>query len=316
MQRGGAEVHFLLGRFYESVRREGLKIKSCNGDFHLQQVHAYNNVRQIPAVDLVFIGLKTTANDQYEPLIGPLAEKNPRAAILTAQNGLGNEERLAELFGAERIYGGLGFLCSNRLPDGTIHHLDYGHLHVGKYQGEPAPAEPSGEAGPVFAKRKGGQCPPYPREFRPDKPDAVLREFAALLEAGGMTCKVVDDLALARWKKLEWNVPFNGLSAELDLTCDKIMADAKLRWRALALMREIQAAATAHGHVIEDAFLDLMMEHTDKMEPYYTSMHLDRREGRPMEIESIFGEPLRRGRAKAVPMPELERLYQALQKFL
>jgi ketopantoate reductase len=48
------------------------------------------------------------------------------------------------------------------------------------------------------------------------------------------------------------------------------------------------------------------------MTPYYTSMHLDRRNHQPMEIESIIGEPLRRGRQKNIDMPETEKLYEGL----
>jgi 2-dehydropantoate 2-reductase len=246
-------------------------------------VHAYQDPDDLPQVDLIFIGLKTTANDQYEHLVGPPARANSHAAILTAQNGLGNEEQLAALFGPERIYGGLAFLCSNRRDDGTIHHLDYGYLHVGKYKGEP---------------------------------DTVIKDFVRLMEKGGIPCLEVGDLALARWKKLEWNVPFSGLSTELDLTSDKIMANPILRQRAFTLMQEIQAAAAAHGYVIADAFLEKMMIDTDKMKPYYSSMHLDRRAGRPMEIESIFGEPLRLAQAKGVAVPELHRLYQALKQLM
>jgi 2-dehydropantoate 2-reductase len=57
-----------------------------------------------------------------------------------------------------------------------------------------------------------------------------------------------------------------------------------------------------------------MMELTEKMEPYYTSMHLDRQRGNPMEIESIIGEPLRRGQHHGIVLPEMQDLYNSLKK--
>ena len=276
---GGSAVHSLMRRDDGAVRSSGLTVKSWRGDSPPDHVRCYRRPEEIGAADLVFIGLKTTANSHYQELVAPLV--GPDTRVLTAQNGLGNEERLAELFGAEHIAGGLAFLCSNRAAPGVIHHLDYGFFQTGDFQ-------------------------------RP--PDDTLRTFAGMMQHAGVECTIADDLALARWKKLIWNVPFNGLSALLDLTVDKIMANPDLHGRAWRLMKEVQAAAGADGLHIDDAFLDHMMDLTVKMKPYYTSMHLDRRSGNPMETEAIIGDPLRRGRRHALPLPEMQLLLDGLRQ--
>jgi 2-dehydropantoate 2-reductase len=268
-----------MRRDYEAVKASGLTVKSCLGDFHLDQVNCYQRPEEIGIVDLVFIGLKTTANQYYQELISPLL--GPDTRILCAQNGLGNEERLAELFGPQRIAGGLAFVCSNRQTPGVINHLDYGFFKTGNFQ-------------------------------RP--PDDVLDTFTQMMQRAGVECSTVDDLALARWKKLIWNVPFNGLSTLLDLTVDKIMQDGQLHQRAWRLMKEVQMAAQADKQVIEDEFLEYMMGLTVKMKPYYTSMHLDRRRHRPMELEAIIGEPLRRGQQHGFQLPEMQILYNGLKE--
>jgi len=81
----------------------------------------------------------------------------------------------------------------------------------------------------------------------------------------------------------------------------------------MRLMKEIQAAAGACGVTIADGFLDYMMGLTEKMEPYHTSMHLDRLNKQPLEVESIFGEPLLRGQKHGVDLPELISLYEGLR---
>lgn len=278
LARGGYDVHFLARRDYEKIRDNGLVVRSVQGDFHLEQVNCYRRPDEIGPVDLAFIAFKATDNQVYESLLSPLM--GPRSLALTAQNGLGNEEQLAEIFGAERVAGGLAFLCANRHEDGTIEHLDYGHMHIGNYQ-------------------------------RP--PDVKLLEFGKMLESSGVRCEVVENLALSRWKKLIWNVPFNGLSTLTDQTVDKIVSDPTLRSRALALMKELQIIASVYGLNIDDAFLNLMMEYTDKMKPYYTSMHLDARAGKELEIEAIFGEPLCYAQKKNIPVPQLESLYTGLK---
>jgi len=278
LARDGCDVHFLMRRDYDAVKSSGLTVKSCHGDFHLDQVNCYRHVEEIGVVDLVFIGLKTTSNHQYQELISPLMGSNTRA--LSAQNGLGNEELLADLFGPRRVAGGLAFLCSNRAEPGVINHLDYGFFHTGNFQ-------------------------------RP--PDYTLRTFVQMMQHSGVDCQLVEDLALARWKKLIWNVPFNGLSALLDLTVDKIIQDPSLYERAFRLMQEVQAAAGLYDLNIDDGFLQHMMNLTVKMKPYYTSMHLDRRRKKPMEIEAVIGEPLRRGKQRRLNLPEMQILYDELK---
>jgi 2-dehydropantoate 2-reductase len=56
-----------------------------------------------------------------------------------------------------------------------------------------------------------------------------------------------------------------------------------------------------------------MLEHTEKMTPYRTSMKIDFDEHRPMEVEAIFGNPLRAAQAAGAKSPLLETLYRQLQ---
>ena len=65
--RAGQETHFLLRSDYEAVRRRGVSIRSPEGDFHFQPQCA-RTPEEIGICDLVLIGLKTTANDQFEKL--------------------------------------------------------------------------------------------------------------------------------------------------------------------------------------------------------------------------------------------------------
>ncbi len=277
LAHAGYDVHFLMRRDYQAVCQQGLTVKSYQGDFHLDHVNCYQNVADIGPADLIFIGLKTTANHLFADLVSPLVK--PNSLALLAQNGLGGEGKLAQLIGPQHVGGALAFLCSNRLQPGLIHHLDYGYLRIGNFQ---------------------------------SPPDDRLLAVNDIMNHSGIDCQVVDNLALARWKKLVWNIPFNGLSALLDKQVNQIMADPDLHARADRLMHEVQAAAAGQGLVIGDDFLATMMDYSAKMQPYYTSMHLDRRGGRPLETDAIVGEPLRQGQAKGVDLPEMEALYRGL----
>ena len=80
-------------------------------------------------------------------------------------------------------------------------------------------------------------------------------------------------------------------------------------------MGEVLAGASALGRVIPDSFVEKMLEHTAKMKPYRTSMKIDYDERRPLEVETMFGNPLRTAQAAGVDLPKIAMLYQQL-KFL
>ena len=275
----GHDVHFLLRGDYDAVRAGGWKVESCDGDFALppQSLRVYDDSRRMPRADLVVVTLKSTANDQFERLIAPLL--NDTTAILTLQNGLGNEERLAELFGAARILGGMAFVCINRAAPGVIRHTDHGIIRVGDF------------SNPSRSER--------------------ARRIAAMFGASRVKCEVLDDLRWGRWQKLTWNIPFNGLGAALDLTTDRLIGSDEGRRLVAELIREVIAAARADGVELPESLAETQIRNTATMGPYRSSMQVDRQEGRPMEVEAILGEPLRRATAKRVPTTILEAVYRA-----
>jgi 2-dehydropantoate 2-reductase len=284
LARAGRDVHFLLHSDYEHVRDHGLVVDSADGDFALPQVNAYGSAADMPRCDVVCVCLKTTANHLLAELVPPVVADD--GVVLVLQNGLGVEERVAGIVGPGRVMGGLCFLCSNKVGPGHIHHLDYGYVTLADYD--------------------GGR--------RPRGTTQRMRDIGADFDAAGIPIRFADDLILARWRKLIWNVPFNGLSVVLKATTDLLMGDEHTRRLAEGLMREIAAAAqAADGRVIGEEFIASQLADTARMAPYRPSMLLDCEAGRAMEIEAIFGAPLRAAQAAGCPTPRLETLYQQLR---
>ena len=281
LQRSSEDVHFLLRRDYDAVSKDGLQIFSINGDFTLAQVQCYRRSDEIGPVDLVLVGLKTFANDRYAELITPLLGGHTQ--ILTLQNGLGNEEALADLFGGERIIGGVAFLCSNRGAPGEVHHLGEGRIVLGEYQ---------------------------------DVDRERLDRLVAIFTKAGVECRATNDLKRTRWEKLVWNIPFNGLSALLQQPVDRLVAPGPCRHLARELMLEVIAAANAQvlTQPISESYAVKMLEYTDTMGAYKPSMQIDREEGRQLEIAAILGAPLEFGRKKGIVMPRVEMLATLLEQ--
>jgi 2-dehydropantoate 2-reductase len=234
-------------------------------------------------VDVAIVALKTTRNHLLGDLLAPLVANG--AAVLMLQNGLGNEAAAAQAAPGAKVLGGLCFLCSNKTAPGHVTHLDYGFVTFGEHR-------PDGSAAGVTD---------------------VVRRLAADFGAAGIETKMADDLVAARWKKLIWNVPFNGLSVVLDALVDRIMACEHTRGLAEQLMREVAAASTACGKPIGERFIAYMLDLSEKMTPYRTSMKIDHELGRPMEVEAVFGAPLRAATAAGCACPQIETLYRQLK---
>ncbi|MFN6528066.1 putative 2-dehydropantoate 2-reductase [Nostoc sp. ChiSLP03a] len=285
LQKAGLDVHFLLKSDYEQVKKYGLVVESKDGDFTLPEVHAYNDVEKMPQCDVVVVALKTTQNHLLPKMLPPVVKDN--GVVLVLQNGLGVEEEVAEIVGNVTVIGGLCFLCSNKVGPGHIHHLDYGQI--------------------TFSE--------YTPNYQPSGITQRMQQIADDFESAGISIELAEDLLLARWKKLVWNIPYNGLSVILNARTDELMAYEYTRKLVEQLMYEVAAGAKSYGRIINDRFIQTMLDYTVKMTPYRPSMKIDYDEHRPLEIEAIFGNPLRKAQAVGVNLAQISCLYHQL-KFL
>ncbi len=281
--RAGAEVRFLLRGDLAAVQARGaMAIHERDATLELQPVHVFARTTEIGPVDLVLVTLKATANRELAHLLPPLL--GPQTAVLTLQNGLGADEEIAALVGSERVLGGLAFIASTRTAPGEVTCYHPGSVTIGEF-GRPAT----------------------------ERTRALAQQFTD----AGVKMRVVDNLLSARWHKLVWNIPFNGLAiAAGGVTTDRICADSGLTARVRALMQEVQRAAAAFGITIADDFLRQQFDVTPPMGAYRPSSLVDFLAGREVELDAIWGEPLRRAQAAGVEMPELAQLHADLVKRL
>src|SRR5262249_22074486 len=143
-------------------------------------------------------------------------------------------------------------------------------------------------------------------------PLARTRALVAQFEAAGVTTRVVENVLEARWRQLVWNIPFNGLAVAHGGTAHPLCAHPALAAEVRALMNEVQLAAGRFGFAIPDEFLCQQFDVTPPMGPYQPSSLIDFLAGREVEVETIWGEPLRRAQSAGANVPRLEKLYREL----
>lgn len=280
LHKSGKEVHFLMRSDVEHVRHNGFRVDSIFGDFVVHPEYVYDNPAEMQPADFVCVSLKATQNHELFPLLEQISK--PGGTIVILQNGYGLEQQIAQTLPDRVIVGGLCFICAQKIGPGHIKHMDYGAVRFGV----------------------------LPRADRAES--GVLAELAADFAGAGVETHILHDLVLARWQKLMWNIPFNGLCTLLRENTHSLMEHPASMALVVDLMKEIQAGAKLCGAEITDAFLEKMIADTKKMTPYKPSMQIDFEHGRPLEWEAIYQKPIEAVREMGGSMPKVEAIMYQL----
>ncbi|QXH98921.1 putative 2-dehydropantoate 2-reductase [Pseudomonas monsensis] len=285
LARAGFDVHFLLRSEFSAVAESGLQVNSAvHGPLALHPVQAYAAAEDMPQCDWLLVGAKTTSNAGLAPSIIQAAK--PDAKVLVLQNGLEVEDSLRELLPESlHLLGGLCLICVHREGPGQITHQALGAVNVGYHSG-----------------------PALENAARM----ALVEEGSGLFRAAGIESQAMPDLHQARWQKLVWNIPYNGLSVLLGAGTAPLMADADSRVLIQALMAEVVQGAKACGHDMPPGYADYLFTMTEKMPDYWPSMHHDFVHKRPLELEAIYARPLAAAKAAGLELPRIDALYRSL----
>ncbi|KRP50203.1 putative 2-dehydropantoate 2-reductase [Pseudomonas poae] len=286
LARAGFEVHFLLRSEYAAVRDRGLHVNSSlHGALKLHPVQAYANPADMPPCDWLLVGTKSTGNVELAPTLAQVAA--PGAKVVLLQNGLDVEDSLREHLPASlHLLGGLCYIGAYRSAPGVIEHQALGRVNLGYHSGTAANDEALQQV--------------------------IVEEGAALFHQAGIESQAMASVHLARWHKLVWNVPFNGLSVLLGTGTTALMADESSRELIQALMVEVIRGAHACGHDIPASYAGQMFAMTETMDDYLPSMYHDHLHKRPLELAAIYARPLAAARAAGCELPRMQALYQAL----
>jgi 2-dehydropantoate 2-reductase len=249
---------------------------------HVDPVQVVGTPGAMPRCDVVLVALKTHQNHALAEILPKVLA--PDGLVVLLQTGLDPEHGVTRWVAPERLVGGLRVLCAATDGPGRVRHWDLGSV--------------------TFA--------PY----RPDAPAALvarLDRVVADFVAGGVPAQRADDLAAARWRKLVWNVAYNGLSVVLDADTATLMADPAARALAAALMGEAAQAAACLGKPLDAGIVEAMLALTDTMPAYDTSMKIDYDRGLPLELDAIIAAPLHAAEARGAALPRWRMLHEALQ---
>jgi 2-dehydropantoate 2-reductase len=263
----------------EAINRDGLRLSGAGEA--LGRLTATSDPTELPACDF---GIVATKAMHTAAAIQATAAAFEYGCVATVQNGLGNEEAIAEH--AEWVIRGTTFPAGKLLEPGHVQWDVKGDTTLGPFESRPAPF------------------------------DEVARLADACTRAG-MPTTAVRDARGSQWRKVIFNAATNPVGALTRLTHGRVCEDPELRRLVSGLVDEGKAVAGAQGIVL-DADPEDLIDHAAKPEVAYdhkASMLQDVEARRPTEIDYLNGGIVRFGAEHGVPTP-LNRAIWALVKGL
>ena len=308
--QAGHDVSFYLRSLPQSST-SGLRIESIDGDVEIPadqwKIYGGSHDKAIPPPttppDWILVALKSTALRTALPtLLEPLV--SPQTNLLVLCNGLVDDDLVNHVLHNlpyRTIYGGLAFIAAHRTDPHVIQHV---------------------YAGPIAAGVAASTVT-----------DNTIhaQELQALWHnVPTVPCQWEPDLKVGRWRKMLWNLAFNGIAVAMggvhdadgnrnhhtSWTADQIVQNPALRALAKAVMEETVRIATADcgQAVLNDSHVQATLALTDAMDiSYRPSTLIDWQHGRVMEVEYLFEKPLERARALGVDTPHLNTLVAIIQ---
>ena len=281
LAQAGEEVCFIArGAHLAAMKERGLAVRSVNGDLTIRPVNATSDPAGIGPVDVVIFCIKLwdteNAGEQIRPLLGA------GTGVVSLQNGVYAEDRLAAMLGADHVMGGIAqILAAIGEPGVIVHTGAMARLEFGELDG-----------------RASGRA-------------------AALLAAcrrAGIDAAIADDVTAAIWRKFVFIATFSAATCLSRAPLGPIRADEAGRALIEALLGEAAAVARAKGVAIADDLEAQLMGVLDGLpDQATTSMQTDLERGNRLEVDWLSGAVARIGAEVGVDTPAHRTAWQALR---
>jgi 2-dehydropantoate 2-reductase len=250
-----------------AINERGLRLSGA-GEV-VGNVHATTVAAELPPSDF---GIVATKCMHTAAAIEASAPAFAGGAVCSVQNGVGNEEVIAEY--VERVIRGTTFPAGRILEPAHVQWDVKGDTTIGPFEPSPTPT-----------------------------PD--VERLADACTRGGMPTQAVTDARGPQWRKLIFNAATNPIGALTGLTHGRVCEDPGLRRLVSQLVDEGKAVAAAQGIEL-DADPEELIDHAARPDVAYAhkaSMLQDVEARRPTEIDYLNGGIARFGRDHGIPTP-------------
>jgi len=260
----------------ESIESNGLKIEGFGGN-RTVRIPATSDASELESANLLFFQCKAQGTRDASRSIRHLLHEN--SVCISFQNGLGNEEVIAEEVGADKVLGGLTAMAGLLLGPGRI--------------------------------RDFSRVPSYIGEMHGGTSERVA-SIAEKLTFSGLETHTSEDIFHEIWKKLLGNISMSAVSGLTNLTSATIMSIPELKPVCLQAMEEAFKVAVASGISLDrEAVLRGMelISQSGGTGDNKSSLCVDLLNHRQTEVDSIYGGVIKLAEEKGIGTPTLKVLH-------
>ena len=231
--------------------------------------------------DYIVCAHKAVNPGRVPPLLRPAVGSSTTFVII--QNGVGNEEPFRTTFPENTILSCVTWVGAKQVSPGLIKHIKSEDMQIGLCPNEKLDRQ-------VESKR--------------------LDMFADLLRTGGTVFQVEEDIQIKRWEKVVWNAAWNPLTTLTDVDTHVWLGSSpEARPVTERLMREVIDVAKRCNVPLEHDLVETLMRKIIELPGIFSSMHVDSKEGRPLELDVILGHPMKKAREFGMDVPTLSAVY-------
>jgi 2-dehydropantoate 2-reductase len=277
---GGADVSLIArGRQLEALQNDGLTIVEPEGT-RTYRLTATDDPAEIGHVDVVLFTVKSYDTTEAAGRLKPLLRDG--TAVISLQNGIDNEDRIAAVIGREHVLGGAAYILAAVREPGVV--------------------DANGPRGIVIGELDGGA------------PSERVKALVDVGTAAKLTVRAADDVRIALWEKYTLLVAFSAMTATTRLPIGAIREAPAARQMLEALMTEVWAVGRATGVPLADDLVERQMVLlTSQHAEATTSLYHDLVAGHRMELEALQGAARRLGREHDIATPAIDAAYAILE---
>jgi 2-dehydropantoate 2-reductase len=278
--RAGHDLRVIArGAHLDALQTNGLTVETVAEDDFTVPVHALPTPDPTTKADLVIVSVKSYDLEEaihiFKPAVGP------DTTVLTLLNGVESGERLAQVFGPERVLDGIVYIESFIKSPGVI-------------------AQIGGPRRAVFGNRNGANG---------EREQRLYQDFLA----AGWQVELAENIVNGLWSKYAYLGPYAAFNTVTGLNSAQLCAAPECESLMQAMVEEYVAVGNTEGAAFaSDAVAGIIDRYRNPVVGQ-TSMYRDRLASRRIELDALVGAVLRRGAAAGVPTPMTQTIHAILK---
>jgi 2-dehydropantoate 2-reductase len=279
LARAGHDVTFVArGAHLQAIRENGLRVRSeIDGEWTVD-APAVASLDGQPVADYVLFCVKSFDTEGAASLVRPVL--GPHTGVLSLQNGVDNEDKLARVLGADHVIGGIAHVFGHIAAPGVIAHQQLARIICGEFDGTVS---------------------------------GRLRAFADACEGAGIRVEIVPSIRKSLWEKYVFLTAFAGATALTRMPAQAIREVPELRRLWQRQIDELLALAQEEGIGLDDGVVDRCVAFLESFAPIsYTSLYHDLMQGKRLELDALHGYAVRLGERLGVATPTLFAVFAGL----